>query len=197
MKSPNSLTDTELLQYADMHLQYEFDMLTWSTGILVSLVFHPNEKILFWAIKNSLLNSYALHTRNLINFLFSHSLNHDHSGDIIVEDFLEVGDIVSSYITIPPLLEEALDKANKQVAHLTLERIRYEQAGKEWKFLELNNQINEALFEIIPHIPDARMSKSLRHKLCHQGFQFPGVNIDELGTSKFGPISISLINRQP
>jgi len=73
MKPPNSLSDIQLLQYADEHLQYEIDMLIWSAGILAFLAKHTGEGYLPWAINNGLLNSYALHARNLINFLYSQS----------------------------------------------------------------------------------------------------------------------------
>ena len=60
MKSPNSLSDSHLLQYADEHLQYEIDMLIWSAGVLAFLEQHRGEGYLPWAINNGLLNSYAL-----------------------------------------------------------------------------------------------------------------------------------------
>lgn len=177
MKPPHSLTDTELLQYADEHLQYEVDMLTWSASILAFLVAHKEEGYLPWAMNNGLLSSFALHARNLVNFLFSRTKGKDRSTDVIVEDYVDSGIGVSSLVSMTPLLEEALTKANKQAAHLTLERIQYEQAGKEWEFIELTKQIRVSLSSVIPHIPRSRMSDSLRQKLGQPDIRIPIVDI--------------------
>lgn len=197
MKPPHTLTDSALVDYADDHLQYEFDMLAFSTGILVSLASNNKDGFLSMTIKNGLLNSYSLHARNLINFLFSHSQGHDRPTDIIIEDYLEKGDLVRSYISISPLLDEALIKSNKQVAHLTMERIQYEQAGKEWKFIELNKQIYKALNMIIPHVPENRLSKDLRQKFCQNSFHFPIVDIDAVNSRRIDRVSFSLRKSKP
>lgn len=178
MKPPYTLSDTELIKYADEHLQYEVDMLTWSSGIMAFLAIHKEEGHLPWAMNNGLLNSCALHTRNLINFLFSRTRGNDHPTDIIVEDYIDSGIVVSSLVEISPLLEEALTKASKQVAHLSLERIKYEQAGKEWKFLDLNKQIRASLASIVPHIPSSRISNPLRQKLGQSDVRIPLVDIN-------------------
>lgn len=176
MKPPNTLTDAELLKYADEHLQYEVEMLTWLSGIMAFLAIHKEEGYLPWAMNNGLLNSYALHVRNLINFLFSRSKRKDFPTDIIIEDYIDSRINVSSLITLSPLLEEALTKASKQVAHLSVERIKYEQAGKEWKFLELYKQIRASLALIVPHIPNSRISGSLRQKLLQSEVHIPIVD---------------------
>lgn len=181
MKQPNSLTDSELLQYAEEHLQYEFDMLTWSAGILAFLGRHKAKGYLPWAIDNGLLNSYALHARNLVNFLFSRSRGRDYASDIVVEDYTGPGVDVSSLITITPLQDEALTKSNKQAAHLTLDRIQYEQAGKEWRFVDLTKEIRSSLASIVPHIPNTRMNDSLRQKLTQSDFRIPIVDISISG----------------
>ena len=177
MKHPNSLSDRGLLQYAEKHLQYEVDMLTWSAGILAFLAPHMAKGYLPRAINNGLLNSFALHARNLINFLYSRSKGTDYRTDVILEDYVDADIVAGSLPAITPLLEEALTKANKQVAHLSLDRIQYEQAGKEWMFIEITKQILAALASIAPHIPSGRISDSLRQKLTQSGFRIPIVDI--------------------
>ena len=177
MEHPNSLSDSELLQYADENLQYEIDMLTWSAGLLAFLASNKTKGHLPWVINNGLLNSFALHARNLVNFLHSWSKGKDFPADIVLEDFVDAATIASYPPVISPLLEEVLTKANKQVAHLSMERIQYEQTGKEWMFIEIAKQILKAFASIAPHIPSSRLSDSLRQKLTRSDFRIPIVDI--------------------
>jgi hypothetical protein len=94
MKPPNMLTDTELLQCAEEHLLYEIDMLIWSAGILAYLAGHKTEGYLAWAMNNGLLNTFALHARNLINFLYSRPRRSEYATDVVLEDY--VGDQVAA-----------------------------------------------------------------------------------------------------
>jgi len=191
MKSPHSLSDSELLHYADKHIKYEIDMLTSSAGILAFLAVHKAEGFLPWAVNNGLLNSFALHARNLVNFLYSRSKRKDFKTDIVLEDYVDADTITNYLPAISPLLEEALTKANKQAAHLSMERIQYERAGKEWMFIELSKQILKVFASIAPNIPDSKISDTLRQKLTKSGFRIPAVDIS-IGKSQSGdPISIS------
>jgi hypothetical protein len=185
MKPPNSLSDSELKQYADEHLQYEIDMLIWSAGVLAFLAAKKAEGYLPWAINNGLLNTYSLHARNLINFLYSRSKRTDYPTDIVLEDYVDANVITNSLPAITSHLEEALFKANKQAAHLSMDRIQYEQSGKEWGFIELSKQILVAFAAIAPHIPSGRISDSLRRKLTQSDFHIPIVDI-EIGQSESG-----------
>jgi hypothetical protein len=191
MKPPNMLTDTELLQCAEEHLLYEIDMLIWSAGILAYLAGHKTEGYLAWAMNNGLLNTFTLHARNLINFLYSRPRGSEYATDVVLEDY--VGDQVaaSNRPQITPLLEQALKKANKQAAHLSIDRLQYEKAGKEWEFIELSKQILAAFMGVAPHIPDSRMSEGLRQRLAQSGFRIPIVDIS-IGRSPAGdPISVN------
>jgi adenine-specific DNA-methyltransferase len=54
-------------------LQYEINMLTMSVGILAYLGTHNNTSPIPWVINNGILNTFAIHARNLIDFLYSRS----------------------------------------------------------------------------------------------------------------------------
>jgi hypothetical protein len=191
LKPPKSLTDAQLQQYADQHLQYEIDMLVWSAGILAFLVAHKAEGDLPSAINNGLLNSFALHARNLISFLYSRSRALDHATDIVLEDYIGAADVPNCLPPIPPLLEQALTKANKQAAHLSMDRLQYEKAGKEWMFIELSRQILRAFASVVAHIPTSKMHDPLRQKLSRSDFRIPRVDI-QIGRGPTGqPLSIT------
>ncbi len=149
----------------------------WSAGILAFLAGHQSEGYLPWAINNGLINSFAYHARNLINFLYSRSRNADYATDIVLEDYIDTDEVGDLLTPISQLLEEALTKANKQAAHLSLDRIQYEKGGKEWKFIELAKQILSAFASVTPHIPSSKISHSLRQKLTQSDFRIIIVDI--------------------
>jgi hypothetical protein len=191
MKLPNRLPDDDLKDYAEKHLQYEVDMLTWSAGILAFLARQNNKGYLSWTINNGLLNTFAIHARNLIDFLYSRSRGKDYPTDIIIQDYASDSDVSSHLIGISPLLEEALIKANKQVAHLSMERIDYENTGKEWKFIEVSKHIRQSLASIAPYIPASKMSLGLREKLSVSDIKIPVVDITVKDAPNGHPIGVS------
>lgn len=193
MKSPNSLSDDDLRGYLDEHLQYEHDMLVWSAGILARLFPHQVESAVPWALVNALLNTFALHARNLIDFLYSRSDGKDYPTDIVIEDL--VGEaILTKYLpTISPLLSEARVKANKQATHLTMERIEFEQVDKKgWKFFAIAEEIKKALAAIAPHIPQSRINDKLREKLSQGSLSVPLIDVAPITASNGAKVGISL-----
>jgi hypothetical protein len=180
MRSPNVISDDDLKSYAEAHLQYEINMLTMSVSILAYLGTHNNSSPIPWLINNGILNTFAMHARNLIDFLYSRSKGKDFSTDIIIQDYVTEEDISLYLKPITPLLEEALIKANKQVAHLSMDRINYERAGKEWKFIDVMGHIRAAFSSIALHIPATKMNPELREKLSATKVALPKVEIVEI-----------------
>jgi hypothetical protein len=191
MRPPNVLSENDLKSYADEHLQYEVNMLTMSVGILAYLGIHNNTSPIPWVINNGILNTCAMHARNLIDFLYSRSKGRDFPTDIIIQDYVTEDDISRYLVPISPLLDEALTKANKQVAHLSVERIDYERAGKEWKFVDVMGHIRKAFASIAPHIPPTKMSPELREKLSQTVVAVPVVEIVELKSVNGEQIGVS------
>lgn len=177
MKPPHSLTDDQLKEYAENHLQYEVDMLIWSAGVLGFLGVHKREGHLPWAINNGLLTTFAAHARNVIGFLYSHSQGKDYKTDIVIEDYVDKSTVAKALPPISPLLREAQTKADKQAAHLTMKRIEYEKAGKGWEFAEIVEDLQQAFASIAPHIPSSRITDGLRQKLSRMKSEIPIVDI--------------------
>ena len=196
MRPPNVLTDNELKDYAETHLRYEINMLTMSVAILAYLGTHNNRSPIPWVLNNGILNTFSIHARNLIDFLYSRSKGKDRATDIIIQDYVDDSAITQHLRPITPLLEEVLIKANKQVAHLTMERIDYEKAGKEWKFRDVIGHIRLAFSTIAPHIPVARMSPEFRGELSASKLPVPQVEIVELFTPNGRQSGVSLALRE-
>lgn len=92
-------------------------------------------------IHNALVNSFAVHVRNLIEFLY------DQKGDsksdaILAEDYFEIAaDWTSKRQELPPVLRQAKIRCEKQVAHLTYTRERKE----TWDFVMIVKELHIAL----------------------------------------------------
>jgi len=196
VKPPHSLTDGELKAYAEEHLQYEVDMLTWAAGTLAFFAPHKDKGLIPWTINNALVESFASHARNLIDFLYSRSCRKDYDTDIVIQDYVAADVLAEVLPEISTLLYEALIKANKQVAHLTLDRIKYEKAGKEWEFIEIVRHIYQAFASIAPHIPNSKISDELRQKLSKTQVVIHIVDVSIINAPDSRPIGVSLSFRQ-
>lgn len=191
MKPPRPLTDDELKSYAEEHLQYEVDMLIWSAGILSGLAPHKVEGFLPWAINNGLLNTFATHARNLIDFIYPPSPGRVFPTDVVLTDYLGAEAVAQHLPPISPLLKETIRKANKQVSHLTRERIDFDKGGKEWRFIAVADQIVKALAAVAPHIPASKISEQLRAKLGQPRLAIPLVNVSSINAPEGSPIGVS------
>jgi len=195
MRLPNFLADDELKNYAETHLQYEVNMLSLSVSVLASLARRANTSPLPWLLSNGILNTFAIHARNLIDFLYSRSRGRDYPTDIIIQDYVGDNEISLHLRPISPLLEKALIKANKQVAHLSMDRIEYERLGKEWRYIEVMGHIRDAFASIAPYVPAAKMSSELRGKLSATSVAIPLVDITSTNSSN-GQVGIAFSLRE-
>lgn len=149
-------TDVEANQFSKEHLTYELDMLRWSTVSLLNLKKDSsrNDSGLKFS-KNSLVETFAIHSRNLIDFLFPPMNTRD--TDVTVRDYLDKKD-QQLIKQCGGILKDARFKADKQVAHLTTERISYEITGKEWSYLKIYNVIIDQFIAYKPYFVTSRMS---------------------------------------
>ena len=191
MKPPHTLLDADLLQYADSHISYELNMLIWASGLLAPLFTFKTTGHLAWTVNNATLNSYSMHARNLIDFLYSRSLGKDFPTDIILQDY--IGEEAAKNLPpSDPLLQAAKTKADKQVAHLTLERIEYEQVGKEWHFVDIALAIASAFKSVAPFFPAARSSQSFRDLITFPKLRIPLINAQLVSSESGDPVGLTV-----
>ena len=177
MKIPNTLSDKELIEYADYHICYEIDMLYWSTSILISIAESRGKVILPQIFNNIALEAFAIHSRNLIDFLYLGGTKKDQPTDIIVQDYLEYS-IIERYLPpISQLLLEAKVKANKQAAHLTVDRIQYEKSGKGWKYLEILSEIMGSFSVISTNFTCSTTGEIFRDKIIKPIIELPRIEL--------------------
>jgi hypothetical protein len=114
-----TLTDQEFLDYSREHLLYELQMFRLVARAL------PTTPDNFE--RYALIESCAIHTRNLIDFFYNKSPMAD---DVIAADFF--GNATTWKVTIPSSLDQARVRANKEVSHLTLQRKSGAHPDKAW-----------------------------------------------------------------
>lgn len=142
-----SLSDSELLNYSREHLLHELQIFWWLTKELPT---KPNGFEL-----SALLESFAIHFRNLVNFLYPESLRR---GDVTAADFCECGWHLGK---IPDDLKSARERANKEVSHITCERKTGDDPNKPWDVKALFDKIDDKAKEFA----DAASEKKLHRKV--------------------------------
>jgi hypothetical protein len=194
MKAQYSLTDPELLRYADMHIRYELEMLLAMSAAIPSLFPRIQEGPIFAATNNAFMNSFALHSRNLIYFLYARSLGKDRPSDIIVQDYIDSPIVDKNLLPLTPLLRETVLKAGKQAAHLTFERIGYESNGGGWHIIDIDNDILTAFHSISQFFPVSRISPSFRD-LISQNLEVQAIQVEIVRDETKAPIGLVLLAR--
>ncbi len=169
MKPPIALTDDELSDYADHHLTYELYMLLWTASMLIPLRGLSDHTPIPRIIHDSLLESFSIHARNLVDFLYIHSDKNrqDKASDVIVQDYIAPeAPLRNALPKITGALSIVNQKANKQVAHLTHDRISYEQEGKGWNVLGTTMDITAAFRSLAQHFPKSKTSDNFRDHIA-------------------------------
>lgn len=93
---------------------------------------------------NLLLESLAIHTRVLVDFFYAEKKYQD---DIIAQDFLEDVDWEKERPEINDILSTSKNRTDKQLAHLTTDRIRLIEEGKNgWNYQKIEKDI-DLIFE--------------------------------------------------
>ena len=203
MKHPNHMSDEELREYSDRHLAYEVDMLRWSGSILYAYVpppvgIPPAENPLKKPTSNAFLESFAIHARNLIDFLYlrNHYRN-DRPTDVLLEDYLGGELPPQSLPAITPLLQNAKKMADKQVAHLASNRLLYGVMDRAWAFTLIYADITTALRAVLPLLPDQRVAPSLRDILSPAIAPFLSIQADAFHDEAGEAIGIMLYKKPP
>lgn len=117
---PTPPTDRQLLAFSEEHLMHELSML-WETAH--ALPQHQKGTTEYTA----LLESFATHLRNLIDF-FYFGPDKDY---VRAHQFLE--DPTAWAPAMPAEVKQLLGRANNEVSHLTLNRVDGDPPEKEWR----------------------------------------------------------------
>jgi hypothetical protein len=138
-------SENELIKASDA-LAYE----VWMFQSLAS-VMHTGSN-LPRVMKNALLEAFLVHTRNLIDFLYSKKGTKP--DDIVIDDFYGVAPHLQTAL---PAKSEALiyiePRINKFVSHLTYKRIETAPTP-EWPYPEITDELNMLINIFVISLPE-------------------------------------------
>jgi hypothetical protein len=168
MKPPIHFSDDQLREYSERHLAHEIEMLLWTASVLygfsiAQLLRKTVEDKIAWATRSAYLEAFAMHSRNLIDFLYlKRHYKTDRKNDIVVEDYIAVSILDSHLLPITALLKDAKIKADKQIAHLASERLGYDMFATSWFYTEIIRDIFQAFNSIASFFPEDKSSEHFR-----------------------------------
>lgn len=138
----------EALKKTVEHIKYEIVMFQDSAKLLRQ----TKDQFLI----NVLLESFAIHARNIFNFFYS-SEKKVKKDDVIVQDYINNKKAFNTSKTPKQKLKFILKKADKQVAHLTYSRNKYNKKTKPWNFGNIELDFEKTINAFINSLPKERM----------------------------------------
>jgi hypothetical protein len=158
-KARKILSDSELIAYSKQHVQYEIAMLLGCQQLLMRS-FESSSQNLKVVLRNVLVESFAIHLRNLVDFLYPGP--NIKSTDVLADDFFPHGKRPVAFPSLPHDLETARKHAHKQVSHLTTGRLNEGDPGKNWPTFALTQKILDVLGEFVRQASPDKLDSSLR-----------------------------------
>jgi len=135
------------LEQASEHVKYEIDMLR-ATASFLSVSWSATDQVTRYAY----LESFVLHLRNLIDFLYPPP--NRHPDDILSDHYVSrVTEWNGRRPAKTPLLSDAKDRANKLGAHLSYRRA---DRDKAWDWVTILVQLKPVFSCFLDHLPEAR-----------------------------------------
>lgn len=175
-----AFTDQQLLDYSGEHLLYELQMFHWVADNL------PSTK---GFELSAMLESFAVHLRNLIDFLYDKPQD-AHRDDLIAADFLDPatpwdpGQITNT-------LDEARQRANKEINHITYKRKSGGDPTKPWPVADLFNEVNALCKKFGATASDKKLNPEVVKWLA-AGPDIQGVMIKVASTSTSNTAAVSV-----
>ena len=124
-------TDQQLFDYSEEHLLYELQIFRWAGESL-----NRDKGFLL----SALLESLAIHLRNLIDFFYTEPAD-ARNDDVVAGDFFAAPNTWTPGI-MPKSLQEARERANKEVSHITYKRKAAADPTKPWPVADLFKEIH-------------------------------------------------------
>ena len=142
----------ELLQHTSEHLFYEFWMFNHLAQTMMSGVFGQG------VLNNAILESFTLHARALLDFLYAEKPKVD---DVIAEDYF---DTPADWLTARPNKTELLGaihkRVGKEVAHLTYARLAVTAQEKQWQFAQIASEMNAVFDTFLTNVTKKKLGPS-------------------------------------
>lgn len=152
------------------HVKYEIFMFLTIYGELSGkfVDFYTNDGSRNKVLGNALLESFMIHTRNLLDFLYESSSNLD---DIISSDFMPGGRANYEQANKSNFSVNCEDyvslktRINKQISHLTYTRTTIEPSEKEWTFRKIVFRLCTDLNQWISKVDKTKIDQTIMKEL--------------------------------
>jgi hypothetical protein len=151
-------SDSERLELSK-HLLYEIEMFAGTVRML-NVVHDMEASEARTILRNALLESWALHLRNLLSFLYDTRAG---AGDAIALDFLG-GGWKEKRGPKGDVLRMAHAKASKEMAHLSYLRAELRDDQREWHIEPIICEGGEALHSFVDAVPEALVTDDFRER---------------------------------
>lgn len=151
------MSNKELSEYFYEHVMYEISMFNQIIKVLANKKLNDLEK-------NIIIESFVLHLRNLIDFLYPR--NHYKKDDVTANNFIK-GQIFSKKFPLSISLNTARKRADKEVNHLTTRRIAGVKPEKVWEVGDLHTEVTKLLSSFFQIASDKKLDKTLSKKLLN------------------------------
>jgi hypothetical protein len=112
------------------------------------------------SLHNAVLESFTVHARNLLDFLFVESPRED---DVVAADFLDSPEIwPEARGEMPEVLNDVNRRVGKEVVHLTYARLAVTPDQKPWPFLAITDAMQAIMTRFATPVPPSRLSAEWR-----------------------------------
>ena len=139
-------TPDELRRVSE-HLHYEVQMLLGSAQALAS------ETTADGTLRNALVESFAIHFRNMLDFLWPDKPKRKSDWVIAADFFPSPSDWEKLRPEISQPLLDSRVRAAKEIAHLTYARLAVEPEEKDWDVRQIANEVTRVVETFIRHVP--------------------------------------------
>jgi len=127
------------------HVDYEVKMLVSMAKGIASGVATGS------GLGNAMVESFALHTRNLIDFLWPDGRKSDY---VLAEEFLlDPEKWKKNRPKLSPLLKKSRIRAHKEIAHLSYDRLLVDENSKDWQVAKITEEILSAYRVFLKLLP--------------------------------------------
>ena len=157
---PERRSDADLIAISE-HLLYEISMLFGTAEALATSVEPDESNVGARIVHNALLDSFAIHARVLLDFLYDDDPRH--GDDVTAGDFFDSADRwKKSRPAKPGLFDPVHRGVAKRVAHLTCFRSDIEPEERQWKVRQIAEEIANVLGRFFQLVPVSRICMKFR-----------------------------------
>jgi hypothetical protein len=153
-------SDPELRALSD-HVLYEVQMLFALTERLGSHIAMADSE-LPWDVEMAFLESFTLHARNLIEFLWPDGPRRKEDG--IAADFFEPGEWARIRPPRETTLDQVPERVGREIVHMTYHRVDLAEGARAWKFGQIAASIGRCLRVFLAEVPDERVAPAFGSK---------------------------------